>query len=425
MKTSFYALFIFLMTHPLFCEQIRMDIKGDSAILINAETGSILFQKEAHKPVFPASVTKIATALYALHLKENELNTVLTVNQEAVASITPEAKRKSNYTVPAYWLETDGVHIGLKVGEEMAFRDVLAGMLISSGNDAANVIAQHVGGTIPQFMDQLNLYLKEEVGCQHTHFCNPHGLHHPDHQTTAYDLALMAQEALKNSTFSQIVAQPRFLRPKTNKQAAATLLQGNRLIRPGKLYYSKAIGVKTGYHSKAKNTFVGAARYNDRTLIVVLLGYPERQQLFQDAIKLFDTAFNQPKVHHVLLKAGAQKFSQELPRSQQPLQTYLAEDLSLDYYPAEDPKAKCLLYWNNLDLPIQKGQKVGELQLVAYEGKVLKSTPLFASEPVNYKWPYSWTHKLTSIFQMAPILWSLFFLINAFFIFRWVLGSRE
>lgn len=403
-----------------------MDIKADSAILINADTGMILFAKDPYKPMFPASVTKIATALYVLKLKENELDTILTVNQEAVASITPETKRKSNYTLPAYWLETDGTHIGLKVGEEMAVEDLLAGMLISSGNDAANVLAQHVGGTIPEFMDQLNVFLKDEVGCQKTHFNNPHGLHHPEHQTTAYDLALMAQAGLKNPIFCQIVAQPRFLRPKTNKQAAATLLQGNRLVRPGKLYYSKAIGIKTGYHSKAKNTFVGAARFNGRTLIIVLLGYAERQQLFQDAIKLFDTAFNQPKVHHVLLKAGVQKFALDLPHAKTSLQTYTAEDLCLDYYSAEDPKAKCLLYWNTVELPVQKGQKVGELQLVAaLDGKVLKSMPLLARESVHYQWPYSWGHQLASVFRAAPVIWSLLFIfINGFLLVRW-LRSRS
>ena len=243
--------------------------------------------------------------------------------------MTQEAKIRCNFTQPPYRLEPDGTHIGIKKGEILTLHDLLKGMLIASGNDASNVIAQALGPSIPKFMEGLNSYL-EEIGCRHTHFCNPHGLHDPKHMSTAYDLALITRKALKNSVFCEIVSQPRFMRPKTNKQAAATFLQGNRLIRAGKFYYSKAIGVKTGYHAKAKNTFVGAAQADGRTLIVVLLGYHDRSVLFQDAIKLFEAAFKQPKVKRLFLKSGPQSFTQTLPRASRSLQTYLSEPLSLD-----------------------------------------------------------------------------------------------
>jgi serine-type D-Ala-D-Ala carboxypeptidase (penicillin-binding protein 5/6) len=321
-------------------------------------------------------------------VKGSQLDEIVVAEQEALATISQEAKRKSNYTLPAYWLEPDGTHIALKKGEELSLRDLLYGLLICSGNDAANVIAQCIGGTIPQFIEQMNAYLKE-VGCSQTTFYNPHGLHDPRHQTTAYDLAILTKEGLKNPIFCEIVSSKRFMRPKTNKQKATTLLQGNRLLRPGKLYYSKAIGVKTGYHSKAKNNLVAAARFDNRTLIAVLLGCGERTKMFEEAVKLFEAAFNQPKIQKTFLKAGQQKFTLQLPHANQLLQTYLATPLVLDYYPAEDPMPKCLLYWNqDLVLPIQKDQQVGALHLIAQTGEVLKEAPLLALEEVNLTTSY-------------------------------------
>lgn len=387
---------IHLTSFYLAAEPLKLEIRGEAAILMNAQSGDILFDYQAFTPYYPASTTKIATALYALKLHGEELNKSIIAEQDSLVSLTQEAKRKSNYTVPAYWLEPDGMHIGIKKGEELSLRALLEGMLIPSGNDAANVIAHSLGPTIPLFMKDLNAYLKE-VGCQQTHFCNPHGLHDPQHQSTAYDLALIAREALKYPVFCEIVSQTRFLRPKTNKQPAATFLQTNRLLRPGKFHYSKAIGIKTGYHAKAKKTFVGAARVDGRILIGVLLGYQDRNAIFEDAIKLFEAAFNQPRVQRVFLKAGPQAFKLDLPQAKNSIQTYLPEALALEYYPAEDPQAKCLLYWQSLSLPILKDQQVGEIQLVSAQGMILKKIPLLAAEEVKWAWPYDWLAVLSSL----------------------------
>lgn len=383
-------------------EPLTFNMKGEAAILINAETGKVLFERDAYSLHYPASTTKVATALYLLKLKGEELDIPIAAEQDSLGSVTQAAKCKSNFTLPPYWLEPDGTHIGIKKGEILTLRDLLKGMLIPSGNDAANVIAQATGPSIPTFMEGLNLYLKT-IGCKQTHFCNPHGLHDPSHQSTAYELALVFREALKHPLLCDIFMQTRFMRPKTNKQAATTCLQGNRLIRPGKLYYSKAIGGKTGYHAKAKNTFVGAARFNERTLIIALLGYQDRNALFEDAIKLFETAFNQPKVQRRYLKAGLQTFSQKIPKADRILQTYLEEPLTLDYYPSEDPQAKCLLYWKEVTLPVAKDQQVGELQLVTANGECLKKVPLLAAEAVYFAWPYSWFASFSWMWVMGGL----------------------
>jgi D-alanyl-D-alanine carboxypeptidase (penicillin-binding protein 5/6) len=384
----------------LAAEPLKFDIKGDSAILMNAQSGAILFEYQSTVPRYPASTTKVATALYVLKHNGDQLGMPIQAEPESLVTVSHKAKRESHYTLPAYWQEPDGTHIGIKKGEILSLLDLLKGLLICSGNDAANVIAHKLGPTIPIFLEGLNSYVRS-IGCLNTTFKNPHGLHDPNHQTTAYDLALITREALKYPIFCDIVLQMRFIRPKTNKQAAMTLLQNNRLIRPGKFYYSKAIGVKTGYHEKAKKTLIAAARTGERTLIAVLLGYADKNAVFEDAVKLFEAAFNQPKVQRVLLKAGPQSFKLDLPKADRSVQTYLPEDLSLEYYPAEDPSVKCFLHWQNLSLPILKDQQVAELKLLSKDGMILKTVSLLSTEDVQLAWPHRWLLYLFS----RPWLW--------------------
>jgi len=390
MRFLIYLIIVFYCGN-LFTEPLHFTLDCEAALLMNASNGKILFEKESEKKLFPASTTKIATALYVLKFHSDLLDTKFKVEQECIGTLTQEKKSALKYvSKAAFSLEPDATHIQLKVDEEMTLLNLLEGMLIPSGNDAANVIAHAIGPTVPVFMDKLNTYLKD-IGCLNTVFYNPHGLHHPDHQTTAYDLALLSREALKESVFCDIVKQVQVMRPKTNKQAAYPLLQGNRLLRAGPFYYSKAIGVKTGYHSKSRHTFVGAAQFEGRTLIAVLLGYKDRKKTFADAKKMFETAFNQPKITRTFLKAGEQPFSKEIEQASKPLKTKLNEPLTLDYYPAEDPHAKCLLYWQLPSLPIDEGQLVGELHLVSKEGVVLKKTNLLAAEAVARHWLYQFT----------------------------------
>ena len=237
------------------------------------------------------------------------------------------------------------------------------------------------------------------------------------HVTTAFDLALIAKEALKEPLFCEIVSQQRFIRPKTNMQPSIALLQGNRLIREGKYHYSKAIGIKTGYHSKAKHTFVGAARSLGRTLIVVLLRYPDRQTLFQDAIDLFEMAFNQSPVNRNYLKAGPQPFELQLPKGNHSIPTYLKEPLNLLYYPAEDPKAKPYLYWYSVSLPIIKDQQVGEVRSCLCRQKFSQSLPLFASNGASLGWPHSWIMHLRSHMWLYIHLFGCIYWISRFLSF--------
>lgn len=132
---------------------LKVDVAAQSAILINAETGVILYEKESHKPSFPASITKISTALYALEKKGHTLNEVIRVSPEAMAR-----RRRSDFL--PHQLVPDGTHMSLRTGEELPFHALLHGLMLVSGNDAANVIAEHVSGSVPQFVKEMNAFLR-------------------------------------------------------------------------------------------------------------------------------------------------------------------------------------------------------------------------------------------------------------------------
>ncbi len=375
------------ITSVAYAKQLSLSTNAESAILINADTGAILYEKNAYKQYYPASITKVATALYALKMNEDRLDEKVVADKDSIASVSEAAIRRSNYSMPAYWIEQGSSHIGIKIGEELSFRDLLYGMLLSSANDGANVIAQHVSGTIPEFMDSMNQYL-QTIGCKSTFFCNPHGLHNPKHLTTAYDMALIAKEAMKSPSFKEVVSTVRYTRPKTNKQESTTLVQLNKLLRNGKFFYPKATGIKTGHTSFAMNTFVGAATNGDRNLIVVLLKSKERSDIFTDSTTMFEAAFKEKKVRKTLFKAGPQKFALDLAGATNPIKTYAKNDMEIDYYPAEEPVLKAFLQWDKLTPPIAKDQRVGNILVKDSQDQTVQAIALFAEEDVAPTWSY-------------------------------------
>jgi D-alanyl-D-alanine carboxypeptidase (penicillin-binding protein 5/6) len=254
--------------------------------------------------------------------------------------------------------------------------------MIASGGDAANVIAQNLGGTVPKFMEGLNGYLAS-IGCKDTYFMNPHGLHHPKHITTARDLGHMTREAMMNPTFRKIVKTTNHPRPKTNKQEATTLVQTNRLLKKGKFFYSKAIGVKTGFTTPAQSCLVAAAKHDDRTLIAVVLKNPERDVMFTEVKGMFEKAFQESKVLKILIREGPQKHTLKLKGANDVVKTYVEEAATISYYPSEEPKLKSYLTWDDLELPIKKGSRVGEIALKDEQGHVVKRTILYSQDDVT------------------------------------------
>ena len=257
-------------------------------------------------------------------------------------------------------------------------------MLISA-NDAANIIAKYVGGSISQFMADLNDYL-EEIGCKNTKFRNPHGLHLPGHRTTAYDMALITCEAVKYPLFRKIIGTQRYSVPSRAKENGGILFNSNLLIRSGqKYFYPHAIGGKTGVHSEAQNSLIAVASHKGRNLITVLLQCTEKDDMFADAKKLFEAAFLEGEVEEVYLTKGAQPFSQYIAQGKKNLKTYLDDDVRLKYYPSEKPQVSGEILWLDHKLPIAKGDPVATLTLKSEDGNILKVVELQACYKVAGK----------------------------------------
>lgn len=234
---------------------INIDIGSSSCILIESKTGRILYEKDAYSKYYPASTTKIMTALLTLE-NVSDLKEVATVSYNSV------------FTVPSGY-STDL----LKVGEELTIEDLLYALLVKSSNEAANVLAEHISGNVESFATMMNTRAVE-LGCKNTHFVNPNGIHNENHYTTAYDLSLITQEAMKNETFRKIVSTASYTLPSTNKydRIDRNLITTNDIIRKSsKYYYEYAIGIKTGYTTPAKNCLVAGANKDGVELILVLL----------------------------------------------------------------------------------------------------------------------------------------------------------
>ncbi len=249
----------------------EVSIKSKSAILVEVSTGRILYEKNSTEKMWPASTTKIMTAI--LVIEKGNLNDMVTVTETAIGNI------------PSGYVTCD-----LQVGEEISVKDLLNALMIKSANDAAYVLAEHIGGSIDGFSDLMNQKARE-LGCTGTHFVNPNGIHDDRHYSTAYDLYLIATYAMKNQTFRDLVSQTEAVLPVTNlyPNEDRILKTTNALINPDSTnYYKNAIGIKTGYTSQAGNCLVSEASRDGLEFIAVVLNGDR----FPDSIQLFDYAYD-------------------------------------------------------------------------------------------------------------------------------------
>lgn len=398
---------------------LSVDVAAQGAVLINAKNGAVLYEKNAHQTMYPASIAKVAVALYIMRSYGDRLDEVAVAKREAIASITPQAKRDSKYRAPPYWLETDSSHIGIKKGEQFVVRELLHALLIASANDAANVLAEHFGGTIPQFIENLNAFLKREVGCSKTHFLNPHGLHHPDQVTTPYEMALIAKEAMQEPLFRTIVSTVRYTLPATNLEYERQLTQTNMLLRSGSHRYTKAIGVKTGTTLSAGKNLIAAAEEGQRQLIAVVMACEKMGDRYNDAIRLFETAFHEQQMRRYLLTKGEQNLSTTIRGARGRLLTTLPDGLYYDFYPAEETTVKVSVRFTPPPLPIAALAPVGTVSIHDKRGTLLHETPLYAASPLSANLWYQTEHFLsenkrgrkllflTTAFSLSLFLWKI------------------
>ena len=268
-----------LLPDASFADQSSPELVAESAVLINAQTGQVLYDKLKDYQEFPASTTKVMTAL--LTLENKSMDEVVTISHDA-----------------AY---TEGSRIYLLEGEHVTIEQLLYAMMLESANDAAIALAEAVGGDITTFAGMMN-DRAEELGCTNTHFETPNGLPNDNHLTTANDLALITQEAMKNDDFRKIVSTYSYdIQPTDMQTETRHLHNTNKLLsdtsttyvdgvgRPYK--YDGILGVKTGYTNAAQSCLVAAAERDGVQLIgVILKSDPDNQ--YPDMIKLLDYGFN-------------------------------------------------------------------------------------------------------------------------------------
>ena len=285
MKKLKFTLFIFIFlilfiifAPPCFADS---DLKTycPSSILMETSTGKILYEKNANEVSFPASTTKIMTAI--LTVENCKLDDVAAVSDNAV------------YSIPY-----DYTHASLKEGEELTIEQLLYALMIPSANDAAIVLAEHISGSVEEFAKLMNKKAKE-LGCKNTHFVNPNGIHNKNHTSTAYDLALMGQYAMKNETIRKIVSTKQFTLPTTNKYNKTDRIFNNTndlLSTYSRYYYEGTTGVKTGYTGEAGNCIVASAKKNGFEVLLVVLGGKSTSkglsERYLDCKTLFDYAFD-------------------------------------------------------------------------------------------------------------------------------------
>lgn len=372
-----FFVFLLVCIQFVFAAPLEIEVKAKHAILMNAENGKVLFEKEGRTLAYPASTTKIATALYTLE-HVDDLERKLKVSRESMR-YQPE---KEPQLINPYWLDYQGTMMQLKVGEELSLDALLHGLILVSGNDAANVIAEHLGGTIPAFVEHLNLYL-QSIGCQNTTFCNPHGLHFPDHQSTVYDIAIMMKRALKIPKFRKIISEVTYQKSETNKQPALEIVNTNSLIKPKSTYYdSKVIGGKSGYTKASQCNLAVAAEGNGRALIAVVFGCKQKSDCYEDVKKMCEKAFAEPLVFRKLIGTEA-TFTREAKGAKKIIRAGLVFPLGISFYPSEDPQCKAVLHWKVERLPIQKGEKVGEVHILDEGGALLAKGDLVARDEVR------------------------------------------
>ncbi len=254
MKRKLLALCLVLLPLLASTALAAPSVSAPHAILMDAKTGLVLYERNAHQRAYPASTTKIMTAILAL--ENGNLEEEVTVSFNAVNSISYDSSKA-----------------GLFEGETFTLKDMVYTLLICSANDSANVIAEYVSGDIPSFVEKMNTRAAE-LGAKNTHFVNTHGLHDDEHYTTAYDLAILTRHALTLPHFREIVAMRQYiLEPTATYEEVRYCNSTNHLLNPqSPYYYSEAIGVKTGYTDRAKSCLVAASETNGATYISVVMG---------------------------------------------------------------------------------------------------------------------------------------------------------
>lgn len=331
------------------------NIVSPAAILMDLKTGKILYEKNIDKKMYPASLTKVMTAIIVL--EKCDLNEYATVSYNSVMSIS-----------------TGYVTANLQVGEKLTVEQLLNVLMVGSSNDAAIVLAEHVSGSVEEFSKLMNEKAKE-LGCTSTNFVNPNGAHDENHYSTAHDLALIAKYAMQNETFRTLVSTTTYKLPATDKYekndrlftTTNALLIPNNSQTADNYYYKYATGVKTGFTTPAKNCLIASAKKDNLELLTVVLGAGQNKQglseRYLDTLNLFEYGYNNYVLKEIVKEQGViQTINvKNATRNTKKLDAVTANSISVLIKASDTDNAllpKVQLN-ENIKAPIKKGDVIG------------------------------------------------------------------
>ena len=330
-----YIFFIFIFCTKTFAAE--PEISARAAVLTEKESGRILWQRNADKPMPPASTTKIMTAIVVL--ENTQLDKTITADERAAAA--PK------------------VRMGLEKGEKLTVEQLLYALMLQSSNDAAVALAVGVGGSVENFCDMMNKKAAE-IGCKDTHFVTPNGLDEGDHHTTAYDMALIAAYALDNEDFVRIT-QTKNISFSSNKKSYS-IYNHDRFLSE----YQGALGIKTGFTGKAGHCFAGAAKRDGMTLVSVVFasgwGNTGKENKWKDTKKLMNYGFENYRYTQLTQKGTFVRETDVTNGSEDKVKLVLGSEYGTAMLDGEKYSISCDVP-TKVKAPIKNGQVLGRAEI--------------------------------------------------------------
>jgi serine-type D-Ala-D-Ala carboxypeptidase (penicillin-binding protein 5/6) len=360
----FISLIVYSSTPFAFAEEttsVDLAPQAKSAILIERDTGTILYDKNSHEKLPPASMTKIMTMVLIMEAIDK-------------GNLTWEEKIRTS----EHAASMGGSQIFLEPGEEMTTEEMMKGIAIASGNDASVAMAERIAGSEEAFVEMMNKKA-EELGLKNTVFKNPTGLPAEGHYSTAHDMAMMAKELLKYEEITKYTGKYEdYLRNDTDKKF--WLVNTNRLVK----FYPGVDGVKTGFTNEAKYCLTATAQKNDMRLISVVFGAPTPKDRNAQITKMLDYGFSQYKTHPMYERNQVVSSAKVSKGSKKVINLVTSEQISIltkKGETIEDVKQEVVVN-EKINAPIKKGDKLGTL-LLKKNDKVISESSLIAEEDID------------------------------------------
>ena len=348
-------------------------LDAHTALLISLDTGETVFSQNAEEKVYPASLTKILSAIVMIENTEDFDKEIITYTKEANDEI----------------LGTGSVVVGLKIGEQFTAKNALYGLLVSSGGDVAYAIAHHYGGSTEGFMKMMN-DKAAEIGLENSHFGNPVGLHDEATYTTGADISRLVRYALKYDLFKEVTSSVKYTFPATNMSEPRQFTSTNFLINPNtNYYYAPAKGIKTGFTDEAGRCVVSTASQNGYNYLCVIMGCKNadgKRNEFLDSANIYRWAFEKFEQKTVFdSKKPVTEIKVNLSLDTDHVSLFAKEELLRILPKADDPSKLTInpkLKQEEIDAPVEKGAVLVTAE-VLYEGKVIGEVDLIAGESVS------------------------------------------